>query len=232
MASKKKSARFWLRWLLLAPLPAAWCVAAHFGLLGVLENRMLDWRFRYRGTLSAPVKICYVDVDSRSLGEIGGWPWSRMYFARVAKALIDEGGARAVGMDFVLSTTGMSELIDWKKHVEGNIELGRYLHGDPPVVLAAAYASREFFDINNKLSTRKLPILRSEKRPLSEIEPPEVPEFEISFDPDHPKLWTPPFVGLIDTMENGTRFVPAFAPTATRTYTHMAIELARLYWGI
>jgi adenylate cyclase len=232
VASKKKSARFWLRWLLLAPIPVAWCVAGHFGFLAVLENRMLDWRFRYRGTLAAPVKICYVDVDSRSLSEIGGWPWSRMYFARVAKALIEVGGSRAVGMDFVLSTTGMSESIDWKKHVEGNIELGRYLHGDPPVVLAAAYASREFFDINNKLSTRKLPILRSEIRPSSEIEPPEVPEFEISFDPDHPKLWTPPFVGLIDTMENGTRFVPAFAPAAARVYPHMAIELARLYWGL
>jgi adenylate cyclase len=232
VVSLNKSARIGLRWLLLTPIPIAWCLLAHFGYLGVLENRMLDWRFRYRGTIQAPVKVCYVDVDSRSLSEIGGWPWSRLYFARVAKALIEQGGAKAVGMDFVFSTTGMSESIDFRKHVEGNIEFGRFLHGDPPVVLAAAYAGKEYLDINNKLLTRTLPIIRTEKRPLSEIEPPEVPEFEISFDARHPILWTPPDVGLIDTIDNGTRFVPAYAPTASRTYPHMAIELARLYWGL
>jgi adenylate cyclase len=237
VASPKKSALFRLRWLLLAPIPLAWCVVAHFGGLGFLENKFLDWRFRYRGTISAPVKIVYVDVDSQSLSEIGGFPWSRMYFARVAKALVDAGGARAVGIDFVLSSEGMSESIDWKKHVHGNIELAKYLYPQggfdaPPVALAAAYAGWRFRDINHKLTQRTLPIMRRETRPISAIEAPEVPEFELSFDPNHTKLINPPNVGLIDTIDGGTRFVPAFAPTLVRTYPHMAIELARLYWGL
>jgi len=232
VASPKKSALFQLRWLLLAPIPLAWCVVAHFGALGFLENKFLDWRFRYRGPVSAPIKVVYVDVDSQSLNEIGGFPWSRMYFARVARALIDEGGAKAVGMDFVFSTEGMSESIDWRKHIDGNLEFARYLYGGPPVVLAAAYAGWQFRDINGKLRKRTLPIIRTETRPLDLIEPPELPELELSYDPKHPRLLNPPFIGLIDTIEGGSRFVPAFAPTSVKTYTHMAIELARLYWGL
>ena len=238
MASPKKSAPFRLRsWLLLAPIPLAWCVIAHFGGLGFLESKFLDWRYRYRGTISAPIRIVYVDVDSQSLSEIGGFPWSRMYFARVAKALIGAGGARAVGLDFVLSTEGMSESIDWKKHVRGNIELGKFLSPNvdvdgPPVVLAAAYGGWKFRDINNKLTERRLPIERTETRPIDTIEPPELPELELSFDPKHALLMNAPDVGLIDTIDGGTRFVPAFARTSVMTYPHMAIELARLYWGL
>ena len=229
---KKKSTLPFARRLLLLLVPAAWCLFSHLGWLDFFANRTLDWRFRARGEIAAPVKVVYVDVDSQSLSEIGGWPWSRMYFARVADALIETGGVKAVGMDFVFSQTGMSESIDWKKRVEGNIEFGRYLSKNPPVVLAAAYAGQQFRDINGKLTERTLPLIRTETRTVDKIEPPESPEFEISFDAEHPKLWTPPFVGLIDTIEGGTRFVPAFAPTEVKTYSHMAIELARLYWGL
>jgi len=231
---KKKTTLPIARWLLLLIIPAAWCVLSHFGFLEYFERRTLDWRFRTRGEISAPLKVVYVDVDSQSLSEIGGFPWSRLYFARVAKALIETGGARAVGMDFVFSKAGMSESIDWKKRVDGNIEFARFLSKNPPVVLAAAYAGQQFRDINGKLTERSFPLVSQITQPadIDKIEPPETPEFEISFDPDHPKVWAPPYVGLIDTIEGGTRFVWAFAPTNVKSYRHMAIELARLYWGL
>ncbi len=81
MASLKKSALFRLHWLFLAPIPLIWCIAWHMGMLGFLENRVTDWRFRYRGPIDAPIKVIYVDVDSIALQEIGNMPWSRVYFA-------------------------------------------------------------------------------------------------------------------------------------------------------
>lgn len=53
-----------------------------------------------------------MDVDSLSLSEIGGWPWNRMYFSRVAAAVLNAGKARAVGFDFVFSDLGVSESAD------------------------------------------------------------------------------------------------------------------------
>ncbi|HZZ18001.1 MAG TPA: CHASE2 domain-containing protein, partial [Opitutaceae bacterium] len=141
MASLVKSARSRLRWLLLAPIPLVWCVIAHYGMLKFLEDKMVDWRFRFRGPIESPVRVMYVDVDSIALDEIGNMPWSRVYFATVAKALIQQGGAKAVGMDFVFSDVGVPESVDRKKLNTGNVALGRYLWSEPtpPVVLGATY---------------------------------------------------------------------------------------------
>ncbi len=220
-----------LRWLLLLPIPALWCVLSHFGWLTFLENKLLDWRFQYRGELEAPVKVIYVNIDSLSLSEIGGWPWSRMYFSRVASALVTEGKVKAVGFDFVFSDLGVSESVDRKKLVEGNTEFGRFLFKEPPVVLAAAYAGWQFLDINGHAKERALPLVATDRRRVEDMEPPEIPTFQRSLQ--QRVFYNPPFVGLIDTIDNGTRVVPAWAPNNTgRTYFHMAFELARLYWGL
>jgi adenylate cyclase len=229
---KKKRALTFLRWLIFLLIPIGWCALQHYELLDYFENRTVDWRFRQRGERPAPIKIVYVDIDTQALNEIGGWPWSRMYFSRVASALITEGGAKAVGIDSVFSRAGMSESVDWKKRVSGNVEFARTLSKEPPIVLAAGYAGQQFRDVNNRLTTRRLYRVGRDPRPLAKVEPPELPEFEISFDLDHPKFWSPPFTGLIDTIDEGTRYVPAYAPTLSRAYPHMAVELARLYWGL
>ena len=226
---KKKSALPALRWLLLLPIPVLWCVLSHLGLLGFLESKSLDWRFRYRGEIDAPVKVIYVDIDSQSIDEIGNMPWSRAYFARAASALVNQAGVKAVGIDVVFSENGMAEAADRKKMVEGNIELSRFLFRNPPVVLAASYSAAQFRDRNTqRLMVRDLPLLIRETRSLDQIEPPEVPSFNVG----RKIPWSPPLVGLIDTLDGGTSWVPAFTPTATRTYRHMAIELALAYWGL
>lgn len=227
-------ARVWslLRWLWLLPIPLLWCIADRYGALTPAENRTLDWRFQVRGELKPPVKIIYADVDSLSLSEIGGWPWNRSYFSRVAAAVINTGKAKAVGFDFVLSDLGISESVDWKRMVTGNVEFGRFLHRDPPVVLAAAYGGWQYVDLLGKRQERTLPLVGLETRPVDQLNPPEVPTFETSSDPEKTIPISPHLCGLIDTIDNGTRTVPAYAPSNVRTYYHMSFELARLAWGL
>ena len=45
-------------------------------------------------------------------------------------------------------------------------------------------------------------------------------------------MWNPPRIGLIDTIDGGTRWIPLFAPTSIIRYDHMALNLALLYWGV
>jgi adenylate cyclase len=230
VASLKKSALFRLRWLLLAPIPLAWCVLAHLGTLDFLENKLLDWRFRFRGPIEAPVKIVYVDVDSASIDEIGNMPWGRQHFANVARTLIEKGGARAVGMDFVFSELGRAESVDDRKWIAGNRELGAYLYRTPQVVVGASFVAPEFRDLNRnggRETTRSLPLVATDLRPTRLIEPPETPSFNIG----RSLPFSPPGVGLIDTIDGGTRWVPLYAPTSVRTYYHLAVELARIYLG-
>ena len=224
----------YLRWLFLLPLPALWCLVDYYGWLNFLETKATDWRFVYRGELESPVKIVHVDIDTLSLNEIGGFPWSRTYFSRVAAALLNQGRVKAVGFDIVFSDEGVAESVDRRKLILGNAEFGRYLMKQPPVVLAASYAGQVFLDVNGKVKERVLPIVATDTRPPGLIEPPEMPEFETSADPNKQQPWTPPVaIGLIDTIGNGTRSVPAWAPNNTNVvYYHMAVQLARLYWNL
>jgi adenylate cyclase len=230
MSPKKARTKSVARWLLLLPIPLLWGVLMQSGLLDFLENRLIDWRFQARGEISAPVKVVYVDIDSQALSEIGGFPWNRTYFARVLRTLIDEAGARAVGVDIVFSENGVAEAIDWKKRVEGNRELAKFLSRNPPAVSAASYAAPVDRDINGRLVYRMLPLVRKQKGKEA-AEPPELPSFRIS-ENDPNRIWSPPLIGLIDSLDGATRVVPAYAPTSIRTYLHMSVELARLHFGV
>lgn len=198
-------------------------------MLGFLENRTLDWRFRYRGPIDAPINLVYVNIDSLSLDEIGGWPWSREYFAVVAKTLIQRAGAKAVGMDIVFSDDGVAESIDTRKLVAGNRALGAFLSKTDSVVIGASYIAGDFRDINGKRMIREFPdVSRPDLPPVSQIEPPELPSFDIGPVP----RYSPSGVALIDTVDGGTRWVRLYAPTSVRTYYAMAVELARIYYGV
>ncbi len=231
MASLKKSALYRLRWLFLAPIPLLWCVLAHLGHLEFAENKVVDLRFRYRGPIAAPINLVYVDVDSIALQEIGNMPWSRVYFATVAKTLVEHAGVKAIGMDFVFSDAGVAESVDQSKLVAGNRALGRYLwqNPTPPVVVGASYSAGDFRDSNGKRTIREFPdVSRSDLPSLRQIEPPETPSLSIA-----PKRTVgAPLVGIIDTVNGATRWVMVYAPTSVKTYYAMAVELARLFYGV
>jgi adenylate cyclase len=230
VASPKKSALYRLRWLLLAPIPLVWCAVAHNGFLAFLEDKVVDWRFRYRGPIDSPVNVVYVNVDSLSLSEIGGWPWSREYFATVGRTLIEHAGVKAIGMDLVFSDIGMAESADLNRLIAGNRDFGAFLWKTPSVVVAASFVALDFKDENNKQKIREFPdVSRPDLPPLHQLEPPELPSFLIAAG-QPPR--TPPGVALIDTVDGGTRWVRLFAPSAARTYYTMAVELARIYYGV
>ena len=84
-------------------MPLFWGWLAQEGHLQPAENFLLDMRFRLRGELAAPVKVFYVDVDTRAVQRIGERPWNRGRFAEAAQYLFEPGGAKAIGLDFVFS---------------------------------------------------------------------------------------------------------------------------------
>ena len=76
--------------------------AARPWLLDRAEFALLDWRFQFRGVESPQAPVTIVAIDSRSIDELGRWPWDR----GVIGALVDRltrSGAAAIGLDFVLS---------------------------------------------------------------------------------------------------------------------------------
>ncbi len=65
------------------------------------ELQTLDWRLRHAAPCPAPVNIVHVDLDDRSLAELGRWPWPREQLAGVID-ILNECGAKMVVLDIIL----------------------------------------------------------------------------------------------------------------------------------
>ena len=67
------------------------------GLLAFLEEKTIDARLWVRGAIPSPTKVCYINVDTKSIVAFRNFPWSRAIFAKALDALFERGKARAVG---------------------------------------------------------------------------------------------------------------------------------------
>lgn len=215
--------------LALLPIPLAWCWGNGKGTFNYLENKLLDVRYRFRGPVDAPVKLRYVDLDTRALQEIGQVPWDRGVFGTAARAVLEAGGARAVGFDFVFSSVTYSRLVDERRANAGTTALARVVRDHPAkVVLAAQYSLGVTYTVEEQ--ARRFPYLRLGFEDRLNNDLPEMPQ-----DPLVRPNWGR--VGLIDVDvwfggDEVPRWVPLFAHTIGPTINHMAIELALIELGL
>ena len=54
-----------------------------------LDSRVRDFYFKFRGPEKTSEKIVIVDIDERSIKELGQWPWERDKFAHILQNLTD-----------------------------------------------------------------------------------------------------------------------------------------------
>jgi adenylate cyclase len=224
---KKKSTRSYARWLLLTLIPAFWCLLAHYQWLDVLENNLLGLRYRVRGEIKSPVSVHYVDIDTRAIQYLGERPWDRGEFGRAAQVLLETGGAKAVGFDFVFSDVAVSQMVSRDDLGKRNFELGKVTHAHPNVVLAAQYTGGQAFIQEGQ---RRFPLLREGLNDPSKNDLPELPEYPII----GPTWGT---VGLIDVdygygRDATPRWVPLFAHSAGPTFYNIGLRLALIDLGL
>ncbi len=220
-----RSAAF--KWPVLLGITLAWLGVNYLGLLDFIEEQTIDWRFQYRGEVPGQGKIFYLDVDAKSIADIGNLAWDRAYYTEVCDAVLRAGDASAIGIDYVFSGRGMPQIADEKRFSEGSMRLAAFLFSEPPppVVLAAGYASAQDRDVNGEPIVRELPrVLDSSRR----MQPPELPQFPVGGR----RIYTPPYVGLIDTIDGTMNRVPLYAPEGAKTWFNMSVELARLAWKL
>ncbi len=214
--------------LLLLPVPLLWGWLAASGQLQAVENLLLDLRFRFRGEISAPVKIFYVDVDTDAMRRIGERPWNRAHFAEVASLLYQQGGAKAVGYDFVFSALAHSDLVNVDEAAKGNVALGQLARKYPQTVLAAQYTVAEARTTDG---VRQFPLLRLGFTDRSKNDVPELPAYPIV----NPKF--SPAIGLID-FDYGLggdatpRWAATFAETTGPVFWHFALQLSCIELGL
>ncbi len=79
--------------------------AGLFGLFRPLDDALRDLRFGAE-TREPTGSIVFIDIDSRSLGTVGVWPWPRSVHAQITDALMDAGAEGvAFDVDFSAAST-------------------------------------------------------------------------------------------------------------------------------
>jgi adenylate cyclase len=92
-----------------------------------LENILYDTRLRMTMPRGEDRRIVILDIDEKSLGEVGRWPWSRNLMAELTEKLFERYGVALVGFDVVWAERDPSSGIGVleglaKKELRGNTD--------------------------------------------------------------------------------------------------------------
>jgi len=82
------------------------------GFIDQLDSIIYDARLRLTMPRGVDRRIVILDIDEKSLGEIGRWPWNRGVMAGLMDKLFDRYGVAAVGFDVVWAERDASSGID------------------------------------------------------------------------------------------------------------------------
>ncbi len=82
------------------------------GFIHQLDNIIYDARLKLTMPGKGDARIVILDIDEKSLGEIGRWPWSRNVMARLMDKLFDQYGVAMVGFDVVWAERDTSSGMD------------------------------------------------------------------------------------------------------------------------
>jgi adenylate cyclase len=203
-----------------------WSGLALAGLIDGFRQEALRWRYLARGERASDAPLVFVDLDVPTTSRIGNRPWDRRLFGVVAHALLGPGGARAVGIDFILSRFGTSGLLDGEKARAGDEFLGSVVGRHPgKIVLAAAYTGA-FEDYDRDYSDLRL--IREGHDDPALVPFPEAPTFPII-------KWGAGRLGLADVDEGLSRgavpsWVPAFVDITGPRYSLHLLDGLRRYW--
>lgn len=89
---------------------------------------LYDTRVRMTTPNGLDERIVILDIDEKSLGEIGRWPWSRNLMAELTEKLFERYGVAVVGFDVVWAERDPSsgiEVLDTLARGEPEGALGR-----------------------------------------------------------------------------------------------------------
>ncbi|WP_291011225.1 adenylate/guanylate cyclase domain-containing protein [Hydrogenophaga sp.] len=76
---------------------------APMGVLQRLDHLIYDTRLRATMPATLDERVVIVDIDEKSLAEVGRWPWSRDHIAQLVDTLFDQLGIALLGFDTVFA---------------------------------------------------------------------------------------------------------------------------------
>ncbi|KAF0094552.1 MAG: adenylate cyclase [Puniceicoccaceae bacterium 5H] len=144
MSELRKSLRKRVHYLWLLLVPLVWIFLSEQGWLSAFKHLSMDLRFNVRGPVTTQEKVTYVNADEATAEAFGTVYFPRQIYADAARAVLEEGGAKAVFLDFVLSRYNFSAALNKDLLLQGDYAMSQVVNDYPDrVVLAASYAGTQ-----------------------------------------------------------------------------------------
>jgi len=125
--------------------------------LQYINNKVLDIFFNSRDTISIGDNVVIVDIDDKSLTQVGQWPWSRNIMAKLIKS-INSFSPSSIGFGIIFSEpdrTSPSNLIqNSNKHLENYDETLATTIEDSDIPIILGYS---FLDTPNEEENHETP---------------------------------------------------------------------------
>lgn len=119
-------------------LPMLFALGHAIGLLRIsavqsLENIVYDTKLRLTMPKTLDSRIIIVDIDEKSLAEVGRWPWHRQKLAALTQELLQNQRVSAIGFDLVFAEGDDMREADTQfaqSFLQKNVVLGYYFTSD------------------------------------------------------------------------------------------------------
>lgn len=100
---KQHIVRYTLGFLVLLVLLGHAARFYQFGFVSRLDAIIYDTKVRLTMPQSVDERVVILDIDEKSLGEIGRWPWGRDRVSQLVRKLFDQHGITLLGFDVVFA---------------------------------------------------------------------------------------------------------------------------------
>ncbi len=189
--------------------------------------------FKYHGTSKASDEITIVDIDTRSLHELGQWPFPRDYMGKVLENLT-AAGAGIIGIDVVFSSPDRlsPKTFAARLNLEGDFfDSDAYLAevlSRTPTILGYFFD----FEKNNYQSAPFLPIEIIADKPLDSLDSiPEAIGVDRSIDIISSAAYSSGFFNVLEHTAIYISKMPLIIKFDKGYYTSLAFEMLRIAYG-
>lgn len=204
--------------------------------IGAFENLINDSMFIYRGEIEKDDRIIIVDIDEKSLKELGQWPWSRNVIAQILDNLT-KAGVAAIGLDMIfaeedksspskvlkdLNLSTKERLLDYDEVLANSIK-------NSPTITGFFFSMQ-----NDKVKSTKEPRTKAmiiEKHKPKDSYLPKAYRAVLSIDKINNSAYSNGFINYSAKFDKVARDVPSVIMYDGILYPSLSIELSRLALG-
>lgn len=203
----------------------------------VFDNKLRDMLFINRGNIEHTGQVVIIDIDERSLKEIGQFPWKRSDVTKMVNNL-SEAGVSAIGFDImfpepdkssphrVLSELGITNIVPKDKHINYDKLLASAVAKTPTILgYTFDFVGREIHKNNEapKIPATIIEINKGQREYLPEADG-VITNIPIIQDASR----TSGFMNVWPDSDGVVRSVPLAIEYDSNVYPSLALELVRM----